>query len=42
MLLFKGGQPIAQKVGAAPRSQIQHWLESSLTGSSQPTAQTGS
>ena len=27
MLLFKGGQPIAQKVGAAPRSQIQQWLE---------------
>ena len=23
MLLFKGGQPVAQKVGAAPRSQIQ-------------------
>ena len=21
MLLFKGGQPVAQKVGAAPRSQ---------------------
>ena len=30
MLLFKGGQPIAQKVGAAPRSQIQQWLESNL------------
>src|SRR5678815_890411 len=42
MLLFKGGQPIAQKVGAAPRSQIQQWLETSLTGSSQPAAQTGS
>src|SRR5882762_7462681 len=23
MLLFKGGPPVAQKVGAAPRSQIQ-------------------
>ena len=30
MLLFKGGQPIAQKVGAAPRSQIQQWLEGQL------------
>ena len=30
MLLFNGGQPIAQKVGAAPRSQIQQWLESNL------------
>jgi thioredoxin 1 len=33
MLLFKDGQPIAQKVGAAPRSQIQQWLESNLQGS---------
>jgi thioredoxin 1 len=30
MLLFKGGQPVAQKVGAAPRGQIQQWLESNL------------
>ena len=30
MLLFKDGQPVAQKVGAAPRSQIQQWLESEL------------
>jgi thioredoxin 1 len=30
MLLFKGGQPVAQKVGAAPRSQIQEWLEGNL------------
>jgi thioredoxin 1 len=30
MLLFKGGQPVAQKVGAAPRSHIQQWLESQL------------
>src|SRR5262245_14896693 len=43
MLLFKGGQPIAQKVGAAPRGQIQQWLESALaTSDSQPVAQTGS
>ena len=30
MLLFKDGRPIAQKVGAAPRSQIQQWLESQI------------
>ena len=30
MLLFKGGQPVAQKVGAAPRSQIQQWVEGNL------------
>ncbi len=30
MLLFKDGQPVAQKVGAAPRSHIQQWLEGNL------------
>ena len=30
MLLFKGGEAVAQKVGAAPRSNIQQWLESQL------------
>jgi thioredoxin 1 len=30
MLLFKGGEPVAQKVGAAPRSHIQQWLEGEL------------
>ncbi len=30
MLLFKDGQPVAQKVGAAPRSQIQQWLEAQI------------
>jgi len=30
MLLFKDGKPVAQKVGAAPKGQIQQWLESSL------------
>ena len=30
MLLFKGGAPVAQKVGAAPRSNIQQWLEGEL------------
>ena len=34
MLLFKGGQPVAQKVGAAPRSQIQQWLEGNLDAAS--------
>ena len=38
MLLFKGGQPVAQKVGAAPRSQIQQWLESNLDAASQSNA----
>ena len=32
MLLFKGGQAVAQKVGAAPRGQIQQWLERELAG----------
>ena len=30
MLLFKDGQAVAQKVGAAPRSHIQQWLEGEL------------
>ena len=30
MLLFKDGLPVAQKVGAAPRSQIQQWLEGQI------------
>ena len=30
MLLFKNGQPVAQKVGAAPRSNIQEWIEAQL------------
>jgi thioredoxin 1 len=30
MLLFKNGEAVAQKVGAAPRSQIQQWLEAEL------------
>jgi thioredoxin len=33
MLLFKNGQAVAQKVGAAPRSNIQQWLEGQLSGS---------
>ena len=30
MVLFKNGKPVAQKVGAAPHSQIQQWLESEI------------
>ena len=30
MILFKDGQPAATKVGAAPKGQIQSWLEGQL------------
>jgi thioredoxin 1 len=30
MILFKDGQPAATKVGAAPKSQLQSWLEGAL------------
>ena len=30
MILFKGGAPAATKVGAAPKSQLKGWLETSL------------
>ena len=30
MVLFKNGQPVAQKLGAAPKSQLKDWLESEL------------
>lgn len=30
MILFKDGQPVAQKLGAAPKSQLKGWLESVL------------
>ncbi len=30
MILFKDGQPVETKVGAAPKAQIKSWLESSL------------
>ena len=32
MLLFENGEAVAQKVGAAPRSHIQQWLEGELAG----------
>ena len=30
MILFKGGEPVATKVGAAPKSQLKSWLEAEL------------
>lgn len=30
MVLFKDGKPVAQKLGAAPKSQIKGWIESEL------------
>ncbi|MFM5923270.1 MAG: thioredoxin [Novosphingobium sp.] len=30
MILFKDGQPVAQKLGAAPKSQLKGWIESVL------------
>ena len=32
MVLFKQGKPVAQKLGAAPKSQLKGWLESVLAG----------
>lgn len=30
MVLFKNGEPIARKVGAAPKSQLKEWLEGEI------------
>jgi thioredoxin 1 len=30
MVLFKNGEAVAQKLGAAPKSQLKAWLESEL------------
>ncbi|API60743.1 thioredoxin [Tardibacter chloracetimidivorans] len=30
MILFKGGEAVATKVGAAPKSQLKSWLEGEL------------
>jgi thioredoxin 1 len=30
MILFKGGQPAATKVGAAPKSALKGWIESEI------------
>ena len=30
LVVFKDGQPVAQKLGAAPKSQLKSWLEGAL------------
>ncbi len=30
LVLFKDGKPVAQKLGAAPKSQLKSWLEAEL------------
>jgi thioredoxin 1 len=30
LIIFKGGQAVADKRGAAPKSQLQSWIESSI------------
>jgi thioredoxin 1 len=30
MVLFKDGKPVAQKLGAAPKSQLKQWIESEI------------
>jgi thioredoxin 1 len=30
LVLFKDGKPVAQKLGAAPKSQLKEWIESVL------------
>lgn len=30
MILYKDGKPVAQKLGAAPKSQLKSWLEGEL------------
>ena len=30
MVLFKDGKPVAQKLGAAPKSQLKAWIEGEL------------
>ena len=30
LMLFKDGKPVAQKLGAAPKSQLKGWLEGEL------------
>ena len=31
MVLFKGGRPVAHKLGAAPKNQLKNWLEGALS-----------
>jgi thioredoxin 1 len=30
LILFKNGQPVAQKLGAAPKGQLKAWIEGAL------------
>ena len=30
LVLFKGGQPVATQLGAAPKSKLKGWIESSI------------
>ena len=30
LLMFKGGQPVSNKVGAAPKAALQSWIESAI------------
>ena len=30
MILYKDGKPVAQKLGAAPKTQLKSWIESEL------------
>ena len=38
MILFKNGAPAATKVGAAPKTQLQSWLEGQLDAVTAPAA----
>ncbi|OYX07631.1 MAG: hypothetical protein B7Z08_11995 [Sphingomonadales bacterium 32-68-7] len=38
MVLFKDGRPVAQKLGAAPKSQLKGWLEGELGSAQQAQA----
>jgi thioredoxin 1 len=38
MVLFKDGKAVAQKLGAAPKSQLKAWLESALNASAPANA----
>jgi thioredoxin 1 len=33
LVLFKGGKPVAHKLGAAPKNQLKNWLEGALSQS---------
>lgn len=30
LIIFKGGEPVAMKVGAAPKSELSSWIKSSI------------